>query len=64
MLLEFSITALVGDQLSINAPTALTLRKESYHPLDGRKFRPEVWFRHGGINSLYLLGIRVIEIAA
>ena len=63
MLLEFVITALVGDQL-IYVPTALTLRKESCHPLDGRKFRPEFWSRHGGINSLYLLGIRVIETVA
>jgi hypothetical protein len=64
MLLEFFISELVGDQLSIHPPTALTLRKESYYPLDGRKFRPEVWSRHGGINSLYLPGRRVIEIAA
>ena len=64
MLLEFFITVLVGDQLSIYASDALTLRKESCHPLDEWKFRPEVWSRHGGINPLYLLGIKVIEIVA
>jgi hypothetical protein len=39
ILLEFVITALVGDQL-IYAPTALTLRNESCHPLDG-SFAPK-----------------------
>jgi hypothetical protein len=62
ILLEFVNTALVGDQI-IYAPTALTLRNESCHQIR-RKFPSEVWSRHGGINSLYLLGIRVIEIVA